>query len=1035
MSFGCKLSFLVVWVLSGSVLLHLNSVSLHAEPLRIGLLATEPIVSIPFDRENLSSEALAGGLPNLAASILASFEPNSFPPSSETSNYLFLQGRALLRAGAPSDSWERFERARRLDPLGPRDGDIVLIQARAGLNAGKPDQAANMLQKYLDLSPDPAVAGWASLFLGEALIQAGKPEEAALVLRGELGGVPESQATYDLGVALLRAGKPELAADAFARALDATEDLLEGDRGPLDCHARLMRAESLHSAQRYQEAASIAEGLTLSECSREVRLRAHYSMGWSLLQQGKAQAASNAFKAYLVESDGAADHMLYWPARLSLGRAHESSGVPQEAASVYRLVAQEAKGSVHAEDALYCLAGVQANQENFKEAVKSYSEVLGLASQPKRLASAQYLMAGCYFRMGQFDRAVDGYVRVLRMEDLPEGVADLSRLWIGWSYMEQNSYSLAQKIFSELGETSTSMDLASEGWLRAADSQVQLGSYQKARQYYENARKDPAKNAQADFGDGWTFYLEGNFKKAETLFKKSLPDLDPGLRGEANLRIGDSLYNQKNFSGAAKAFQNAIRAVGKKNAVGKEGKKETGRGVQRQARWRLGWCYYRQSEYVRARQTWKYISKESDTLGLQARYWSAWTFFREKDFVRAAKRFEELGREMGTGDLALSSELSAADAWFNAGQPDKAIEVYRQVIARDPRSPQSADASAALLWAYFQAGQVDLALDTAGKFIKNYPDHAFAGDVQLWLGQKLYEKSEPALALARFKAVEKGAVQGGSNQGRLEAQSVYWQGLCFLSMRRLESAVKSFQRLQEMDVSTILQAEGSLRMGLALFRLRRYSQAVLAFARVRLIESKGYLVPKSMYNQGLAYSRMKRYEEAAEIFGECAIDFPDSQVTPKALLQQGLALDQMGNQEKAVKIFRKVVVSNDAGLGAEAQYYVAEIYLSWEKWSRAAVEFEKVRELFPDRSQWVSAAQIRAGEAWEMAGNFKKAVRNYKQVVQRTAPGPKKDSALVRLKKAEARLRELKDLENQKVSLQKTHEALMQPAPGEELPR
>lgn len=916
-----------------------------------------------------------------------------------------------------------------MDPLGPRDGDMVLVQARAGLNAGKPEQAANMLRNYLDMSPDPVVAGWASLFLGEALIQAGKPEEAALVLKGELRGVPESQAIYDLGVALLRAGKPALAADAFARALEATEELSAGTGGPLACHARLMRAEALHSAGKYQEAAKIADGLTLSECSSEVRLRAHYSMGWSLLQQNQAVEASKAFKAYLVESGGSSDHILYWPARLSLGRAHESADEPEDAAIVYRLVAQEAKGSIHAEDAWYCLAGVQANQEHFEKAVDSYAQVLALASQPKRLASAQYLMAGCYFRMGQFDRAVDGYVRALRMEDLPEGVADLSRLWIGWSYMEQNSYSLAQKVFSELGETSTSLDLASEGWLRAADSQVQLGSYQKARKFYENARKDPAKKAQADFGDGWTFYLEGSFKKAETLFRKSLPQLDPGLRGEANLRIGDSLYNQKNFAGAAKAFQAAIKAIRK------EDKKGAGLEIQREARWRLGWCHYRQSAYAKARQVWKYISKESDTLGLQARYWSAWTFFREKDFVRAAKRFEELGRQMGTGDLALSSELSAADAWFNAGQPAKAIEVYRQVIARDPRSPQSADASAALLWAYFQAGQVDLALDTAEKFIKNYPDHTFAGDVQLWLGQKLYEKGEPALALARFKAVEKGALQGGNNLGRLEAQSVYWQGLCFLSMRRLESAVKSFQRLQEMDVSTILRAEGSLRMGLALFRLRRYSQAVLAFAHVRLIEPKGYLVPKSMYNQGLAYSRMKRYEEAAKIFGECADDFPDSPVTPKALLQQGLAMDQTGNQEKAVNIFRKVVVSKNPGLGAEAQYYVAEIYLSWEKWSRAAAEFEKVRELFPDRSQWVSAAQVRAGEAWEMAGKFKKAVRNYKQVVQRTAPGPKKDAALARLKKAEARLEELEDLEKQKIRLQKTHEALSRPAPEEGSPQ
>ena len=120
-----------------------------------------------------------------------------------------------------------------------------------------------------------------------------------------------------------------------------------------------------------------------------------------------------------------------------------------------------------------------------------------------------------------------------------------------------------------------------------------------------------------------------------------------------------------------------------------------------------------------------------------------------------------------------------------------------------------------------------------------------------------------------------------------------------------------------------------------------------------------------------------------------------------------------------MEAFRSGVSSSEPAIGAECQYYLGEMFYRMEKWGRAATEFEKLSDLFPDRGEWVQAALVKAGESWELGNRYDKALLAYEKALKAAPAGPRKDSIAERMRKADERRKEFEKLEKESKDLEK----------------
>jgi tetratricopeptide (TPR) repeat protein len=232
-------------------------------------------------------------------------------------------GMALLSLGEFSDAATELNRAME---LGETSTQTRLMLAAAQWEAGQFDAAEVTYRESIDISGGDPVA---LQQLGSLLLWQGRFEEAVEPLdRSARGGAPSVDLLYDLGRALDGAGQLEAARQVLSQAVAAA---------PTHAQARYAYARLLvRTGNTEQAREQMAEWQRLYQAEQvmlhESKLAAaRLERGWTLLNQGQAQAAADQFRDLPTSVDS------LYGLGLSLSALGDHSGAAQAIESALRL--------------------------------------------------------------------------------------------------------------------------------------------------------------------------------------------------------------------------------------------------------------------------------------------------------------------------------------------------------------------------------------------------------------------------------------------------------------------------------------------------------------------------------------------------------------------------------------------------------------------------------------------------------------------------------------------------------------------------
>ncbi len=237
----------------------------------------------------------------------------------------------------------------------------------------------------------------------------------------------------------------------------------------------------------------------------------------------------------------------------------------------------------------------------------------------------------------------------------------------------------------------------------------------------------------------------------------------------------------------------------------------------------------------------------------------------------------------------------------------------------------------------YRKQRFDLAAETFGGFLEQYPDHPRTNLARLYYGLSLnvLEQYEPArkqfsqfiaddpdsanIADARYRLAEcsyylkdyPAAVEQLQQYLTLHVGHVHnnWATLLlgdsFTAQQEWEKAQSTLKKLIAASPDPQLQADAGFSLARALDGGGRHDEAVALYRRLA-DDTTPEVAAEALTRQGVALFRQQQYRESAEAYDQIIERFAGSERAKSAALNSGMALFRLKDFDAAIERFRKV---------------------------------------------------------------------------------------------------------------------------------
>ncbi|HZS40956.1 MAG TPA: transglycosylase SLT domain-containing protein [Polyangia bacterium] len=174
----------------------------------------------------------------------------------------------------------------------------------------------------------------------------------------------------------------------------------------------------------------------------------------------------------------------------------------------------------------------------------------------------------------------------------------------------------------------------------------------------------------------------------------------------------------------------------------------------------------------------------------EADYWIGTTHFKmRRDYELAAKKLLGVWPRLAGDDRKAEALFHGARAESRADRDDEAIQGYRELEAKFPRSRFAAEASFLIGWLDFNRGKYKQAIPSLEELLAKHGSSSFADDGRWYLGFSRWLSGDTEGALGDFVklASRPGPLGGG--------KGAYWRGRALEKLKRLDEAKAVWREL------------------------------------------------------------------------------------------------------------------------------------------------------------------------------------------------------------------------------------------------
>jgi len=705
---------------------------------------------------------------------------------------------------------------------------------------------------------------------------------------------------------------------------------------------------------------------------------ASYSLGWTLLKQGKLDSA----RAIFGEIAGGTDDLAY-ASLFRRGVLEKLLGAKEKASQTFLEVFARDSAGESSDNALYEQAQILYEQQNYAQALRLFDQVVESFPQSDVAGEALRMAGECLVVSQQYAPAKVRFSRALGAKDIPFDTKVAATFQQAWCSFKQKDYSGAVQQFDDFIRQFAAHPKTAEAHFFIGESEYARGRFGEAIKSYQQVATTSDKKPDALYGIGWSNFKNNEFEAAIDAFEQFIATHPKHpLSFDARLRLGDCYYNLKDFTKAAASFRTTLRMFPDTAATD-------------YACYQAGQSLFRAGDVSGAFLQFEELPKKfpHSALADDAQYALGWINFQRKDYNEAIKEFQTTARNFPNSDNAPRALYSLGDCYYNLKQLVAAEKSYREVLNRFPESKYVADAVTGIQYCLVAQGNQAQALKVIDDFLKEHPTSGASEDltvrkIELYFNQRDYAAAADACRM--FERQFPGSKQ--------LALATMWLARCYQAEENTTEAAQTFSRAAaNAGASELLRANAYLEA------VSAYEKLQVADKVIELLEEgerklhDENLVARLHLRHGEYFFRRTKIGEALGQFSSVIALAKLSEEADRARISSAAIKIQFQDYGAARSLAGRVATSRTDALGAEAQVVLGRCLLAEKDFAQAVTAFLRVQYVFRAYESWVGESYLGLGEVYESQGDRGKA-----REVYRAATKLKNQKAIVQV--AERRL-------------------------------
>jgi TolA-binding protein len=619
----------------------------------------------------------------------------------------------------------------------------------------------------------------------------------------------------------------------------------------------------------------------------------HYQAGYAYYRDGQFDKAVQHLEKAATTND-----LLSQNAWFHLASAYVETDQKRFARNAFQQAYQLGFDSDIAQESLfnYAILSFELSYDPYNEAILSFQKFIAEYPDSDRAAEAYEYLANLFLTTRNYREAL------VSLEGIPINTPRLQMAYQRINYFRGvelfNNTRYQEAIFhfreSRNHPGDRSLTAASLFW--EGESQYRLNQFQLAGITFDQFLKSPGANSldiynQAWYSLGYAHFKQEQYARAIEAFRSFLShrNEDPRMRNDAQLRVADSYFINKNYQAALDYYDQAIRS---------------------------GLVDTDYASFQRAL-----------TYGVMGR------------FETKIASLQEFLRNYPRSGFADDAQYELGNTWLVLNNDNQAMNSFQHVITHHPHSSYVKSAMLKKGLILFNRNEDNAALEAFKQVIRQYPgtaesQEALAGIRNIYVSM---DRVDEYVAYSQNLGFADVSVAEQDSLSYYAAENRYMQGDC-------QNAIASFNNYLDKFPNGIFALNAHFYRSECLFRFDDFRRAlegyrqVIARPRSKFTEnalSRASFISYKEGEYGQAYEYFRQLEEVGELRNNVV----------EARIGQMRSLEKLGRMEEARQAAKAVIETDKVAENTlqEAWLTHGKAALQLNQMDEAAGSFERVR--------------------------------------------------------------------------------------------
>jgi TolA-binding protein len=621
--------------------------------------------------------------------------------------------------------------------------EALFYKAKAYFFTEDPRRSLAAFKKLTDDYPESPLARYSSYYMGDVLFFTGNYSGALNKYVDFLEKYPYSKlkdyASYKLAVCYYNE-------DNHLKTIEHLKPILNSEDIILAAHSNFLYGKCLKKLDRNEEALSTFTKIVSNYPELKVASLANIEMGQVFLWMGDTTQARIVYqqmssKYSSGETIGLGDYLAgglsftegdylttkkhlnkilryYWgsditcPAIALLLRTYNKTRNYELTIALGKaLLTKDAcqKGDIWKGRAMFNLAEAYYQKDQYENAKNVYQEIISEYKyiDPELLAASQAGYGWCLLHEGRLDITENQFTKVLTAYSMDTTASINSYFGNGIALYNKQEYEEALNFFESISKVASDHPLKPKGIFYAGKSYYNLEYYRQAIESWERILKDYPKSSiapDAAFEIGMTYFQALKYDQAAPYFKMVIDEYPNSSKvPEALLTLGNNYYNARDYKRAIDAFSKFI-SIYPNDTLTDEAKQS------------LSSAYY---------------------MAGQAN----------------PEMLENFIEQFPSDPKAALSLFNIAVHFYEEGNQEKALEVFRKVVIDFPDTEYAEDAQVNVIKIYDEKKDYNNLVSEANLFLEYFPESQKVPLALFYSGSGYFHLGNYGKAIESFKEI------------------------------------------------------------------------------------------------------------------------------------------------------------------------------------------------------------------------------------------------------------------------------------------